>query len=153
MFFLMRARTNLAKSNGAQKTLKIFVQVNSSLVFFEQEFFTLLLDKFVPWGTSFWYKSSIQSQYIGKKDYKLTCYCKGRYRKSKAISLRLRVFDLLFISISSGKSFICFFEYTQMRFLLGENAWVTLIGVKENRDNIVTRQKKYIWVKRKTFPC
>jgi hypothetical protein len=44
----MRARTNLAKSNGAQKTLKIFVQVNSSLVFFEQEFFTLLLDKFVP---------------------------------------------------------------------------------------------------------
>ena len=40
-----------------------------------------------------------------------------RYLRSKAISFKLRVFALLFISASSGTSFMCFFEYTHKRFL------------------------------------
>lgn len=42
---------------------------------------------------------------------------KQKYLNSKAISFKLRVLAFLFISVSSGTSNMCFFEYTQIRFL------------------------------------
>lgn len=51
------------------------------------------------------------------------------YLKSKAISFKPFVFALFFISISSGSSYICFFEYTHIRFLEQKNNKYKLTGI------------------------
>lgn len=51
------------------------------------------------------------------KKKKSNTVAKQRYLKSIAISFKLRVLAFLFISASSGTSKMCFFEYTQIRFL------------------------------------